>query len=274
MTKSYHELIIKYSKDIKHITNIPQKEIEIFLCNILNINRVALHKDINSPCSCEDQLKIFVDKRATGYPLEYIINCVEFYGEKFFVDDRVLIARPETELLVKQCLKILKSIKNPKLLEIGCGSGVISIILSKYIKDIEITATDISSSAIEVSKINAKKHNIKNISFVQSDLLSDIKRKDFDIIVSNPPYIQDDIKLDKPVTYEPNIALYGGKNGDEILKKIVKIFYQTDAVWLVCEIGYDQKESLSRYFKQFSIKCIEFYKDYAQLDRGFVLEKR
>lgn len=153
-----------------------------------------------------------------------------------------------------------------KICEIGCGSGIIAICLKLLLPSVQITALDISEKALILAQKNASKFGAK-ITFLKSDLLSNIN-ENFDIIVSNPPYIARDYPLDLSVLKEPHIALFGGEIGDEILKKIVNLSAKR-AKFLCCEMGFDQKNSLDLELKKCDLTA-KFYKDLAGFDRGFI----
>jgi len=138
------------------------------------------------------------------------------------------------------------------------------------VPEVKITAVDISEDALNVAKINAKKHNVEDIiTFIKSDLLDAYDGKGFDILVSNPPYIANDENLHVGLSYEPDLALFGGISGDEILKKIFDLAKKRKVSYLACEMGYDQKEKI----KSFDLECkVDFYKDLAGLDRGFTIK--
>ena len=274
--KTYKQIIKEYSVNLRDITHIPQKEVEILLLDILQQNVIWLHLNYTNICekNIEDKLKKSVQKRATNYPLEYITNKVSFYGEVFNILDGVLIPRPETEILVEKAQKLLETIEKPKVIEIGTGSGIISVMLAILIKDIEIIAVDINDKALELAKTNAKKFNVEDkITFIKSDLFTNIDDNlKFDLCVSNPPYIANKFKLPKNVKYEPSNALFGGEIGDELLQNIILEVYKKDIPNLICEMGYDQKEPLTKFIKDnIKYKNLEFYKDYDKLDRGFEL---
>ena len=244
------------------------------ILHLVQQNTIWLHLNYDKECSCEKELEKLVKKRATNYPLEYITKRASFYGEVFNVQDGVLIPRPETEILVENAETILKEIKAPKVLEIGVGSGIISVMLAILIPDIEIIAVDINDKALELAKSNAKKHNVEDkITFIKSDLFTNVPDIQFDMVVSNPPYIADDYKLPSNVKYEPSNALFGGNIGDELLKDIILQTKQKEIKYLLCEMGYDQKTPLTNFVKEniSSYKSLEFYKDYDKFDRGFTL---
>lgn len=268
------ECIKKYSKELTNVTHIPNKEVEILVLHLLGKNVIWLHLNYNNEFESEKELAKLVKKRATNYPLEYLTKRATFYGEVFEVAPNVLIPRPETELLVERAEKILKEIKNPRIIEIGTGSGIISVMLAKLIKDIKIIAVDINDDALHLAKSNAKKHEVEDkIEFISSNLFTNIKEeKKFDMCISNPPYIADDYKLPSNVSYEPKNALFGGKIGDELLKNIIDETKNREIPYLLCEMGYDQKEPLKNYFSTYDVEKFEFYKDYSDFDRGFEIK--
>lgn len=270
---TYKQIIKKYAIMLKEVTHIPQKEVEILLLFLLGKNTIWLHLNYNEECKVEDKLKVLVKKRATNYPLEYIIKKASFYGETFIVNEGVLIPRPETEILVEKAEAILKNIDNPRIVEVGVGSGIISIMLALLIKDVKIIAVDINPKALELAKQNAKKFNVEDkITFILSDIFNEIDVKNYDMCISNPPYIQDSYKLPLNVKYEPSNALFGGEVGDELLKKIIDETVKNNIKYLYCEMGYDQKVPLGKYLENYSTKNVEFYKDYDKFDRGFCVE--
>lgn len=274
MNKTYKQIVREYSRYLKEVTHIPQKEVEILILHLVQQNTIWLHLNYDKECLIEKELEKLVKKRATNYPLEYITSRASFYGEVFNVREGVLIPRPETEILVERAEIILKEIKKPKVLEIGVGSGIISVMLAILMPDIEIIAVDINDKALELAKSNAKKHNVEDkITFIKSDLFENVPELNFDMVVSNPPYIADDYKLPSNVKYEPSNALFGGNIGDELLKDIIVQTNERTIKYLLCEMGYDQKNPLTKYVNDTlsSFKKLEFYKDYDKFDRGFTL---
>ncbi|MDD2699012.1 MAG: peptide chain release factor N(5)-glutamine methyltransferase [Arcobacteraceae bacterium] len=270
---TYEQIIKKYAPLLREVTHIPSKEVEILLLFLLEKNPIWLHLNYKNECSCEEALAKLVKKRATDFPIEYLTNRASFYGESFIVKENVLIPRPETEILVEKAESVLKEIENPKVLEIGVGSGIISVMLATLIPNIKIMAVDINDDALNLATLNAKKFGVEDkITFLKSDLFENIADEQFDMCISNPPYIKNDFKLPKNVTYEPKNALFGGVEGDELLKKIVDDTVERKIKYLYCEMGFDQKVRLERYIKEYKPKSCEFYKDYEKLDRGFCVE--
>lgn len=209
---------------------------------------------------------------ANHEPLEYITGEAGFYGLTFNVKKGVLIPRPETEILVEKSLEVLSNLparKGPPLVaEIGVGSGIISICLALN-SNAKIIASDISDDALNLARENAAKFGVEDrIEFVKCAYLDQIYGR-FDLLVSNPPYIAQDYRLDKFVLNEPHEALFGGAAGDEILKNIILIAKNRGVKYLACEMGYDQKASLESVLELSGFEA-EFYRDLVGFDRGFV----
>ena len=268
------DTVKKYTNELKQITHIPAKEVEILMLHLLEKNTIWLHLNYNNEFLKEKELANLVKKRATNYPLEYIINKASFYGEMFIVKEGVLIPRPETEFLLENALEILKDKKETQtILEIGTGSGIISVMLALLVPNIKIIAVDINEKALALAKENAIKHNVQDkIEFRFSNLYDNVNEDDIFLCISNPPYIANDYKLPTNVKYEPSNALFGGNVGDELLKDIIKDTSKRKIPYLLCEMGYDQKNPLENYFKEFNVDSYSFYKDYESFDRGFTLK--
>lgn len=268
------DTVRKYTNELKQVTHIPAKEVEILMLHLLEKNTIWLHLNYNNEFLKEKELANLVKKRATNYPLEYIINKASFYGEMFIVKEGVLIPRPETEFLLENALEILKDKKETQtILEIGTGSGIISVMLALLVPNIKIIAVDINEKALALAKENAIKHNVQDkIEFRLSNLYENVNEDDIFLCISNPPYIANDYKLPTNVKYEPSNALFGGNVGDELLKDIIKDTSKRKIPYLLCEMGYDQKNPLENYFKEFNVDSYSFYKDYESFDRGFTLK--
>ncbi|WP_096029642.1 peptide chain release factor N(5)-glutamine methyltransferase [Campylobacter lanienae] len=232
----------------------------------LGKNREWIFLHFNDSLERQSEFITLLDRYRDGEPLEYITRRCEFMGREFEVGSGVLIPRVESEILVQKALDIAKKFDSISIAEIGVGSGIISISLALELKNAKIVASDISSKALEFARINRDKFGA-NVELVNTNYLDGIDGE-FDIIISNPPYIAKDYPLDKWVLNEPKTALIGGKVGDEILKDIVKIA-KSKAKYLICEMGYDQRESMKNYLDMLGFES-EFYRDLAGLDRGFV----
>lgn len=235
-----------------------------------DISFVHMYPEYELEDDIVNKFKEIIDKRSKGYPIEYILNEKNFYGRDFYVDERVLIPRWDTEILVETVIELSKDFEKPRILEIGVGSGAVSITLGKEIKNSIITGIDVSSEAIEVSNINKNKFNVENLVLKRSDLFDKINNK-YDIIVSNPPYIRKkDLKdLQDEVKKEPVLALDGGKDGLYFYEKITKNSkdYLNKNGYLIFEIGFDQYEDIKTFFEKSDFKEINYKLDYQKYKR-------
>lgn len=243
-------------------------------------NYLIINQDIEIKKDIEEKFYKGINLLNEGKPIQYITNNQEFMKINFYVDENVLIPQPDTEILAEEIINICRERCTGssevqieyKILDLCTGSGVIGISLAKYIEDLEITMSDISSRALEIANKNAIKNNvIKKCNFIQSDMFKNINDK-FDIIVSNPPYIKTEVikALDKEVQSEPIIALDGGQDGLKFYRIIIKQAYKylnTNGI-LALEIGYDQKEEVIKLLKE-SGKYTDIYskKDLSGNDR-------
>lgn len=212
-----------------------------------------------------------------GIPVQYITNSQEFMKMKFYVDENVLIPQPDTEILVEEVINKCGA-GNYKILDLCTGSGAIGISLAKYIENSKVVATDISSKAIQIAKLNAEKNLVhKNMEFIESDLFNNIQYNDFDVIVSNPPYIETGVieNLDKQVQNEPYIALDGGKDGLKFYKIIAENAHKflSESGKLFLEIGYNQRQDVVKLLQEtHKYKNIYAKKDMGGNDRVVVAE--
>ena len=211
------------------------------------------------------EFEIGLEKLKNGFPIQYIINHQEFMRLDFYVDENVLIPQPDTEILVEEVIKYCDKLSSKnsqsspiKILDLCTGSGAIAISLAKYIDNCEIIATDISTKAIQIAKLNAEKNLVRNkITFIESDMFQNIPSEKFDIIVSNPPYIETDVikSLSIEVQKEPNIALDGGFDGMHFYKIIINNTsnYLNSNGKVFLEIGFNQKDKIFNLIKQSEI---------------------
>ena len=212
-------------------------------------------------------------RRAKNEPLEYIINKVSFYSQEFFIDYGALIPRPETELLIDEVLKRVTN-KEEKLtfVEVGVGSGIISIVLAQHLPNSKFIAVDISEDALKIARENIRRFGLEErIELRLGSLLDPICEK-IDFLVSNPPYIADDVKLESNLSYEPQNALFGGTVGDEIIQELLIEFLKRDINYFSCEMGYDQEDKIRNFLQDKSFETIDFYKDFSGFDRGFTIK--
>ncbi|MFA5059862.1 MAG: peptide chain release factor N(5)-glutamine methyltransferase [Candidatus Omnitrophota bacterium] len=259
-------------------------EQELILIDLLKCRRVDLYaRDVDLTQNQEEQLSKIQDRRKSGEPLQYILGRTTFLNTELLVDARVLIPRPETELLVEALIKKSRSFKRDlRILDIGTGSGNIAIALAKNIPNAFLTAVDISLDALDLAKVNAQLNGVSDkINFTQSDLFSGLEQEaiseKFDIIVSNPPYIKkEDIgRLPADVRREPVIALDGGEDGLEFYRRIIAHAqgFLNPGGFLALEMGDGQKFFLEKIFAQHkNFQVTEFIKDYVNTDRIIIAE--
>lgn len=234
----------------------PSLKARLLLQYILNKPRQYLIVYDNEQLTLRQEVNFFkgIKKLSKGIPLQHITHSQEFMKMTFYVNEDVLIPRPDTEVLVEEVIKIAKKINAKKIVDLCTGSGAIAVSLAKYIEDSQITAVDIRNKAINVAKLNAKNNNVENqITFVESDLFKQLPKDKYDIIVSNPPYIKKEIikSLEKEVQKEPQIALDGGYDGLDFYRKIISKAdeYLKFNGYICFEIGYDQKDDVLELLK-------------------------
>ena len=237
----------------------PKLKARLLLQYVLDKPRQYIIVYDNKEIDKQQQWQYFVniEKLTKGIPLQHITHRQEFMKMDFFVDENVLIPRPDTEILVEEVIKIAQKYNSPRILDLCTGSGAIAISLKKFVPNADITAVDISEKALEIAQKNAEKLEAK-INFVKSNLFDKLDNKKFDIIVSNPPYIRKDEikKLSEEVQKEPKIALDGGEDGLDFYRIIAEqaINYLKTGSFLCFEIGYNQKNDV--------IKIIEDEQNY------------
>ena len=248
----------------------PKQEIEWLLCDLLESKRADIYVNFEESVSREKLLVLnqWIIKRLNKMPLQYITGKTEFYGNLFFLNQEVLIPRPETERLVDIALDVINEMTNPKILEIGTGSGCISISLAEKRKDLQITALDISQSALDKAIENSQFHKIYNIDFKHLDILKEIPYGEYDVIISNPPYIglhelnnlMSDVK-----DFEPLIALTDNKDGLSFYSRISSIapMLLRKNGFVILEVGLGEHPNQAyEIFKKNGYKNINLIKDF------------
>ena len=266
---------------------------EIIFSHVLNVDRMMLFTKYRDEIEDEkiERIRYFIQKIGREkFPVQYLLNEQEFYGRKFYVDKGVLIPRQDTEILVEKIIQILKNNiqknknleKNlkihPKILDIGVGSGIIGITAALEIKDSYVLGVDISEKALETAEKNKELLKVSNIKFLKSNLFENVEFKQFDMIVSNPPYIslnEAGIMSDDTLLHEPSEALFAENDGlyfyYEICQKALD--YLADLGYLLFEIGYKQGKNVAEIMTSSGFKNVEVIKDLAGLDRVVVGQK-
>ncbi|NLO90224.1 MAG: peptide chain release factor N(5)-glutamine methyltransferase [Clostridia bacterium] len=255
-------------------------EAEVLLSKILGMNRGKLLASLGDPLEKGEFLRFreLVAKRQKGYPLQYITGEQEFMSMNFLVEEGVFIPRGDTEVLVEAVLGLGEKFEN--ILDVGTGSGIIAVILAKYFPQSRVTAVDISPRALETAAKNAEGHGVKDrINFTQNDIFLWQPGEQYDLIVSNPPYVPsgDIDRLQREISFEPREALDGGYEG-------LRFYYRLSELALECllpggvlavEIGWDQAAGVRRIFDGAGIfdKEIQVVRDYGGRDRVVVCRK-
>ena len=246
---------------------------KILLGEVLNKNPLELLNYLKEEVSSSkvDQYKQLVEAMEEGKPLQYVLKKVNFYGNNFYVDERVLITRFETEELIENTIFYIKKyLSNPiDIVDLGTGSGAIGLTLEKKIPTNSVDLIDISKEALEVAKIN-KEILKSNANLIQNDFLTNISKK-YDVIISNPPYIMDQEEIEEIVkNNEPHLALYAGEDGLDCYKKILKDVEKNlkEKALIAFEIGSSQGEQIKELAFQYLNNCkVEIKKDLSGRDR-------
>ena len=297
MEKSEKQLKLLLDKSILYLekNSIDESKLiaEIIFSHVLNVDRMMLFTKYRDEIENEkiEKIRYFIQKIGREkFPVQYLLNEQEFYGRKFYFDKGVLIPRQDTEVLVEKMIEILKNniLKNknleknlkihPKILDIGVGSGIIGITAALEIKDSYVLGVDISEKALETAEKNKELLKVSNIKFLKSNLFENIEFKQFDMIVSNPPYIslnEAGIMSDDTLLHEPSEALFAENDGlyfyYEICQKALD--YLADFGYLLFEIGYKQGKNVAEIMTSSGFKNVEVIKDLAGLDRVVVGQK-
>ncbi len=255
-------------------SNIPRasREAQLLLMFFLDVDELWLLTNQNTEIKNIENLYKLVHKRSQNIPLEYITNRVSFYSQEFYIDEGALIPRPETELLIDEVFKNMPNKDaNITFAEVGVGSGIISVILAQHYKNARFIATDISQKALDVAKKNLKRFSLDSRVELRDCSLLDCVDEKIDYLVSNPPYIANGVSLESNLSYEPQNALFGGDEGDEIINKLLDEVLKRKINFFTCEIGYDQKGKISTKLEDETYTNLKFYKDLSDFDRGFTL---
>jgi len=281
---------------ISHITSLFEQvgitsarlDAEVLISHILQTDRTGLYLKTRTPLTNDAWRGIIAlsEKRACGIPIAYLLRKKEFYSLDFFVDDSVLIPRPETEILVQETSQILELLPRNKekpllALEVGAGSGAISVALACNIDNLKIIATDISSSALAVARKNINHHRLSDtISFLCGNLYDPIRDlNQFDCIISNPPYVstKEMSSLPTEVKNEPHVALYGGDEGLDVILPLVlnASRYLKPEGYVLFEIGATQNRKIKKMLStSITLELLYIREDYSGVPRVVVAKRK
>tara|TARA_B100000579_G_scaffold433359_1_gene451954 strand:+ start:483 stop:1322 length:840 start_codon:yes stop_codon:yes gene_type:complete len=251
---------------------------EILMSETLEISREELILNLEKKVKFKEREKYFnfINRRKKNEPIAYIISNKSFWRDKFLIDKNVLIPRPDSEHLVEQTLKLIKKDQTKKILDIGVGSGCLTISILKERPYCKYDAIDVSKKALKLAKINANLHQLADrIKFYKTDVDNFCNGK-YDLIISNPPYInKHKIKYLGVINYEPKIALDGGLDGLEVIRKVIsksKYLLKLNGK-LILEIGSDQRYRVINFLKEKNFFINNIIKDYGKNIRCIVSTK-
>jgi release factor glutamine methyltransferase len=251
----------------------PRLDARLLLCHGLSIQQTRLLSWPDTILSNDDleRLAPLLQQRLDGRPIAYIIGHTEFWGLDLVVSEAVLVPRPETETLVELCLDKAQRLNYPdiQILDLGTGSGAIALALASELPSAHITAVDVSAAALAVAIDNARALRLENVKFVQSSWYEALEPQQFDLIVSNPPYVAEDDPHLESLTYEPDMALTAPNNGMADIQTIIKqaAGYLVDGGFLMLEHGYNQGAQVRDEFNKHGFSCCETIRDLAGNER-------
>lgn len=252
----------------------PRLDAELLIAASLGIQRIDLYLKFDQPLKEQELEKCreFVRRRSQGEPVAYILNMKHFYGNEFFVDPRVLIPRPETELLVEMAIEEIKKVPKANILDLGSGSGAIGLSLIKRMPEAKATLVDASPGPVEVTKINSEKLQVsERATVVQCRAQDFISEEKFDLVLANPPYIgRNDINIEGDVKkFEPEAALFAEQEGlSEIISWLPAGLQNcTPGGLVVFEIGWKQGDQVKKLFESAGLSEVALHKDLSGLDR-------
>ena len=254
---------------------VPDADIDasLLLAHITGQNPMNLRLDSWSQVSLADEnaLRALCEKRKTRTPLQYLTGVQSFLGRNFYVDERVLIPRPETELLAERAIEALRTRPVPTALDMCCGSGCLAVSMALGVPQADVHAADLSEGALAVTRRNAEALHAR-VTLHQGDLFASIPAgMMFDVIVSNPPYIpaEDCLHLQEEVRREPIMALDGGADGYDFYRRIAKdapAFLKPGGV-LLLEVGYDQTPTVMALCREAGFTDVQAHEDYQHIER-------
>ena len=227
-------------------------DVDVYATTILGWDRATLLQNLRepTPAGLEPQFSEWIARREHREPTAYIVGSREFWGRQFVVTSAVLVPRPETEFIVEEALARLRGVTAPRIADIGTGSGILAVTLAAEVPTASVTATDLSSDALEVAKQNAERHGVSTrVTLLNTSYLDDVPST-FDLIVANPPYVRDGDKtaLARDVRHEPDMALFGGPDGLRDVAGVLDAAVEklTSGGWFVMEFGYGQEDDVRR----------------------------
>ena len=256
-------------------SGVPDSEVDasLLLSHVTGKNPMNLRLDSWSQVSSADAetFRALCEQRKTRTPLQYLTGVQSFLGRDFYVDERVLIPRPETELLAERAIEALKGKPSPAALDMCCGSGCLAVSLALGVPTADVHAADLSEGALAVTKLNAERLHAR-VTLHQGDLFGSIPAGiTFDVIVSNPPYIPaaDCMELQEEVRREPLMALDGGEDGYDFYRRIAAASprFLKEGGALLLEVGFDQAQNVMSLCREAGFRVVISHEDYQHIER-------
>jgi len=252
-----------------------RRDAETLLVHLLGKNRAWMlaHFDDELGYECAEQYIAMLERRFAGEPIQYILGETEFYRLPFRVTPDVLIPRPETEHVVEEVAALAQLFSGPRIVDVGTGSGAIAVALAHELPEAVVTATDVSAAALSVARENAARNGVvERIRFVEGDLLEPVAGEQFDIVVSNPPYVPETERESLAVEvrdYEPGQALFAGAAGLDVYRRLIPQAFAALAPcgYLVLEIGHGQEPPVGALLGEAGFEEIEFAADLQGIPR-------
>ena len=241
---------------------------------------ILTHGDEDVPEKSCDSFAGMLERRYRGEPIQYITGECEFYGLAFRVTRDVLIPRPETEHLVEKVIELAQSFEHPRIVDVGTGSGAIAVAVAHKLARAEMTATDLSESALQVARENAARNGVgERIRFRQGDLLAPLAGEQFDIVASNPPYVPHTDRALIAVEvreYEPALALFAGEDGLDVYRRLIPDAYAAlvPGGFIALEIGFTQAEAVERLLTSSGFREVQFMPDLQGIPRVASAQRR
>lgn len=261
----------------------PRMNAEMLLMFVLGVNRAYLYAHPERELTAEEEVRYdeTLAQRATGMPSQYITGRQEFWGLDFIVSPAVLIPRPETEHLVETVLELARGVAQPKLVDVGTGSGCVALALAHELKDAKIYAVDVSADALEIAGANAARLRLDGrVRFMQSNVLQAVAdAHDLDFVVSNPPYVGfgEADKVQKSVRdFEPRIAVFAGEQGLDVIGPLVEQAHRALKLggWLAMEIGYSMRDAVVNLLSPTMWEDVRVVPDLQGIPRVIAARKR
>lgn len=250
-----------------------RRNMQMLVAHQLACTRMDLYLRFDQPLDENDlaPLRELLKKRGEGIPLQHLLGSVTFHRRDFKTDARALIPRPETEELAEWLLKNTRLPENPRILDMGCGTGVLGLTLAAEIVNSQTTLTDVSPEALSLARENAAALEVANVTFVESDLFAALGGQTFDLIVANLPYVPE---TDRPtlameLAHDPALALFGGADGLDVIRRFIPEAAQhlSPGGWLALEIGIHQSDEVEALLRAASLTDVLTLKDLSGIPR-------